>query len=163
MTECIGFEFCGRFSCSNRTPDPSKEYCNPCYRKMHGLSVCCGFPVYGLDCTNEACDVKLMVLSEDYEGLKMFENENKVDNTSRKRKQHSSATTSTVEVASKGSSSKDVDLQCAICLSDVSDGGVQTICDCKVMYHKECIRKWFIETQKQHGKDRCPVCQKDLC
>jgi hypothetical protein len=129
---------------------------------MHGLSVCCGFPVNGLDCTNEACDVKLMVLSGDYEGLKKFENENKVDNTSHKRKRHSSATTSTVDVVSKGSGSKDVDLQCAICLSDVSNGGVQTICDCKVMYHKECIRKWFIETQKQSGKDRCPVCQKDL-
>lgn len=102
-----------------------------------------------------------MVLSGDYEGLKKFENENKVDNTSRKRKRHSSATTSTVDVDSKASS-KDVELQCAICLSDVSDGGEQTICDCKVMYHKECIRKWFIETQKQSGKDRCPVCQKDL-
>lgn len=107
--------------------------------------------------------MKLMVLSGDYEGLKKFENENKVDNTFRKRNRHSSATSSTIDVVKKGSRSKDVDLQCVICLSDVSDGGVQTICDCKVMYHKECIRKWFIETQKQHGKDRCPVCQKDLC
>lgn len=158
----FAFEFCGKFSCSNRTQDPSKEYCNPCYRKMHGLSVCCGFPVDGLDCTNPICHVKLMVLRRDYEGLKKFENENRVDNTSRKRNLASSVSSSTVDVVNTGSKSKDVELQCCICLSDVSDGGVMTVCDCKVMYHKECIRKWFIETQKQNGKDRCPVCQIDL-
>jgi hypothetical protein len=159
--ECAGFEFCGVFMCSKRTPDPSKEYCNPCYRKMHGLSVCCGYPIVGLDCANEECHVKLMVDSEDYEGLKDFENDNKVHKTSRKRTL--SASYSTVAADKTGStSSKDVDSKCLICLGDISDGGVKTTCNCAAMYHKKCISTWFIETQEQHGSDRCPMCQKDL-
>lgn len=51
------------------------------------------------------------------------------------------------------------DVQCAVCLSDVSKGCTARVLPCRHAFHKECADLWLVTGQK----NCCPLCMRSVC
>ena len=45
---------------------------------------------------------------------------------------------------------------CTICLDNIENGEICRITPCQHIFHNQCAKKWFLETNKEHT---CPLCR----